>query len=95
MVASCRVNHVNVMFNLIPHLFFEINGKKKKYSEHLVMSCPDSNKLAFIAFVKTDGDKQWKAVDDTFPIDPACLHRTPERGLTPAPGSPMSQNPQQ
>ena len=71
------------------------NLLKEKYSDQLVMSRPDSNKLAFIAFTKTDGDRQWTKVNDTFPIDPACLHRTPERGSTPAPGSPMSQNTQQ
>jgi len=68
---------------------------KEKYGDRLVMSRPDSAKLAFIAFTKAEGDRQWSAVNDTFAIDPACLQKTASHTPVNVPGSPPPQNSQQ
>jgi hypothetical protein len=49
---------------------------KTKYPEKLVMTRPDSEKLCFIAFLKTDGDRSWTLAPEQAAIDPACLNYT-------------------
>ena len=55
------------------------NAMKAKYPEKIIMTRPDSNKLCFIAYTKTDGDRAWALAPDTGVIDPACLGTASDR----------------
>jgi len=49
---------------------------KASYPDKLIMTRPDSAKLCFIAFTKTDGDRSWTLAPEQAAIDPACLNHT-------------------